>query len=95
MVLTSTPKAIKTSDVSKRTLRNRNQFLKNQLNITSGEPLNQAANFVRSFRGEEQEELLKKAELNVPSISAEQMVAIKVDTGIPWDKLKKIVALFA
>lgn len=91
MVLTSTPKAVKISDVSKRTLRNRNQFLKNQLKITSGpDPVDQAANFVKSFRGEEQEDLMKKADLIVPSISAEQMVAIKVDTGIPWEKLKKL-----
>ena len=65
--------------------------MKNKLKLTSGaDPIDQAASFVKSFRGEDQEDLLKKADLVVPSISAEQMVAIKVDTGIPWEKLKKL-----
>ena len=80
--------------MSARTLRSRNQFLKGQLELTTGgnidDQVKQTAKLVNSFELKEKEKIMERANLPSRYISAEEMVAIKIDTGIPWERLKKL-----
>jgi len=81
------------NNVSKRTERYRNQFLKNQLDLAAGSQdakIALTSKLVTSFNQNEKEIILKNADVTSPKITAEEMVAIKIDTGIPWEKLKKL-----
>ena len=49
--------------------------------------MRQAGALLKSFR-EEREQILKEAKITSVQISAEAMVALKADMGIPWEKLK-------
>ena len=94
LVLTSTPKPIKiSSDASKRTIYNRNKFLKSQLEITSGSQdsaILQTGELFKSFGTEERKVILEKVHIKPAEIFAYRLVAMKTDVGIPWEKLKTI-----
>lgn len=68
--------------------------MKGQLEQATGcskdSQITQTAKLVKSFEGEEKEAILKKAKIATPEITAEQMIAMKIDIGIPWEKLKKL-----
>ena len=82
------------TEVSKRTLRHRNNFLKGQIELTTGgstsSALKQTATLVKSFSEEDRETIVALADIPTPVISAKQMVAMKIDTSMPWDQLKKV-----
>ena len=77
---------------AKRTVARRNQFLKNQLEFSAGSSNNslelQTGKLLKSFGDEEQRKIVVEANISPVEIDAEQMVAMKVDLGIPWEKPK-------
>ena len=80
-------------NVSDRMQRKRNQYLRGQLEQSSGSrrsQVNQAANLVKNFNEEEKAFVSKKAKIGAPEITAAHMVALKIDVGIAWEKLKKL-----
>ena len=92
-IFTSTPKHIKESDkVSKRTLKNRQIVLTNTLNVTAGSSsaahVKQTGELIKSFDEINRQEILKLANISAAEITAEEMVALKADMGVPWTKLK-------
>ena len=50
----------------------------------------QAAHLIQSFGRGERGKILKLANILPSEVDAETMVAMKVDLGIPWEKLKNI-----
>ena len=93
LVLSSTPIAYKdSSKVSNKTLQGRSNFVKKELSICSGNDgtKNQAAHLIQSFGQGKRENILKLANILPFEVDAETMVAMKVDLGIPWEKLKNI-----
>lgn len=50
----------------------------------------QTSKLVKSFTEEDKEKILSQADVFPSVISAETMIAMKVDLGIPWEKLKKM-----
>ena len=79
------------SKVSNKTLQRLN-FVKKELLICSGNhgTKKQAAHLIQSFGRDERENLLKLANILPFEVDAETRVAMKVDLGIPWEKLKHI-----
>lgn len=75
-------------------MQNRNNFLKQQLCLTSGTSSNaivkQTAKLVKGFNFDEKQKIMKSANLPSASISAEALISMKVDLGIPWEKLNKM-----
>ena len=65
---------------------------KNELSICSRNDgtKKQAAHLIQSFGRGERENILKLANILPYEVDAETMVAMKVDLGIPWQKLKNI-----
>ena len=51
---------------------------------------NQAAHLIQSLGRGERGKILKLANILPSEVDAETMVAMKVDLGIPWEKLKNI-----
>ena len=92
LVLTSTPKAMKSSEeASKRTVQRRTSFLKRQLKLTSGDSsATQTCALLKSFHKEERQTILKEGNLSSNYISPQDMVTLKSTLGIPWEKLKTI-----
>ncbi|XP_057308721.1 uncharacterized protein LOC130647029 [Hydractinia symbiolongicarpus] len=91
--MTSTPTPTKESDIaSTKTIQNRTKFLKNQLIATSGKTKNviikQTGKVVKSFSSNDRQSILSNANNPQAEIDAESLVAMKVDMGIPWEKLK-------
>ena len=92
-VITSTPKAIKDSTkVSNKTLNNRKKLILDQMKTSSGEStgslIKQTAVIIKSFGKEERQLVLEKANISAKEITSEEMVALKADMGVPWEKLK-------
>ena len=50
----------------------------------------QTASIIKSFAQEERNAILKKANISAVEITPEEMVALKSDMGIPWEKLKTV-----
>ena len=94
MVLTSVPKAIKGANVSEKTCSNRNNFIKSQLQLATGggkqAMINQTSKLITSLTPDDKNKILKKAKIASTDISAEAMVAMKANLGIPWEKLIKL-----
>ena len=93
MYFTSTPKPIKGSEnVSSKTVSRRNKFLMGQLNNTSGNTekasVLQTSKLLKSFEEDHRKSILMKAGIVATDIAPEEMVAMKVDMGIPWEKVK-------
>ena len=89
--LTSTPKAKKdSSEASIRTLQRRNQNIKNHIENSCGKSslTSQVGSLLKGVKMEQRSEILKMANIKPMEINAEEMVAMKVDLGIPWEKLK-------
>ena len=48
----------------------------------------QTASLVKSFGENERQKILKKANISAVEITPEEMVALKANMGVPWEKLK-------
>ena len=93
LVLSSTPIAYKdSSKVSSKTLQRRSNFVKKELSVCSGNDgtKKQAAHLIQSFGRGERENILKLANILPSVVHAETVVAMKVELGVPWEKLKNI-----
>ena len=87
MYFTLTPKPIKGSEnVSSKSLSRRNKFLMGQLNNTCGNTekasVVQISKLLKSFEESHWKNILIKAGF------VADIVAMKVDMGIPWEKVK-------
>ena len=75
-----------------KTISRRNKYIKSQIEATSGsnkeDILIQTSKLVKSFDEEARVTILRNANISPVEIDAETMVAMKVDMGIPWEKLK-------
>lgn len=91
--MTSTPKAKKdSSEAAKRTVQLRNQQLKTHIQSSCGQsslPI-QTGNLLKSIKKDQRLEILTKANISPIDISPEEMVAMKVDLGVPWEKIKNM-----
>ena len=93
MYFTLTPKPVKGSEnVSSKTVSGRNKFLMRQLNNTCGNTekasLVQTSKLLNSFEEDHRKNILMKAGIVAAGITPEEIVAMKVDMGIPWEKIK-------
>ena len=90
MILTPTPTAVKPSSIaSQRTIQRRNGFLKQQLETTSGGVTDyQTGRLVKSLSKFDRQEVLKQSNIDGFYIDAEQLVAMKSDLGLSWEKMK-------
>ena len=93
LVLTPTPVAAKDSrDASKRTIQKRNSFIKGQIVLSSKSVEYQTGKLVRSFGTEERTDILKSGSIHA-HIEAEELVAMKANLGLPWEKMKSMARL--
>ena len=95
MYFTSTPKPIKRSEnASSKNAYRRNKFFMGQLNNTCGNTekasLVQTSKLLKSFEEDHRKNILMKDGIVVADIPPKEMVAMKVDMGIPWEKVKCI-----
>ena len=93
MYFTSTPKPIKGSEnVSSKTVSRRNKFLMGQLNNTCGNTekasVLQTSKLLKSFEEDHRKNILMKAGIVAADMAPEEMVAMRVDMGILWEKVK-------
>ena len=93
MFFTSTPKPIKRSEnASSKTVCRRNKSLMGQLNNACGNTekasVVQTSKLLKSFEEDHRKNILMKAGIVAADIAPEEMVAMKVDMGIPWEKVK-------
>ena len=84
---------MKTSDkATPRTISRRNNYLASQFASVSGDNDSalsvQTSKLLKSFDQTDRKDILVQAGLVAPEIDAGKMVAMKVDLGIPWEKLK-------
>ncbi|XP_065652979.1 uncharacterized protein LOC124812446 isoform X1 [Hydra vulgaris] len=77
-----------------KTKKCRNSLLKNQLQIIAGKYVDavgcQSSQLLKSFQPETRELILANSNINRVTIGAAEMVAIKADLSLPWEKLKTI-----
>ena len=95
MYFTSTPKPIKRSEnASPKTVCQRNKFFIGQLNnkCRNAEKASvvQTSRLLKSFEEDHRKNILMKADMVVADIAPKELVAMKVDMGIPWEKVKRI-----
>ena len=45
---------------------------------------------LKSYDDEEANKILKKANIGTVDLNAEEMIALKADMGIPWNKFKNM-----
>ena len=88
-----TPTAYKQSDdVTTKTLRKRTLQVKSALETASTSSkesmLLQTGLLVKSFDIQERKRILELAKIERSYINAENLVAMKADLGMPWDKMK-------
>ena len=90
MILTPTPTAKKeSSTVCERTIQRRNLFLKRQLDTASGgATAYQAGKLLKTFSRADRREILKDGKIDSSHIDAEQLVAMKSDLSLSWEKMK-------
>ena len=94
MYFTSTPKPTKRSEnASPKTVCQRNKFFIGQLNNKSRNAekasVVQTSRLLKSFEEDHRKNILMKAGIVVADI-AKELVAMKVDMGTPWEKVKRI-----
>ena len=62
------------------------------MKICSGESktslLEQTAPLIKVFSQEDRRDILRKAKISITETTPEEMVALKADMGMPWEKLK-------
>ena len=95
MFFTSTPKPIKRSEnASSKTECQRNKFFIGQLNNACRNAKKasvvQTSRLLKSFEEDHRKNILMKAGIVVADIAPKELVAMKVDMGTPWEKVKRI-----
>ena len=95
MYFTSTPKPIKGSEnVSSKTVSQRNKFLMRQFSNTCRNTEQasavQTSKLLKSFEEDHRKNILMKADILAAGITPEEIVFMKVDLGIPWEKAKSM-----
>ena len=95
MYFTSTPKPIKRSEnVLSKTVCQRNKFFIGQLNnaCRNAEKASvvQTSRLLKSFEEGHRKNILMKVGIVVADIAPKELVAMKVDMGTPWEKVKRI-----
>ena len=69
-----------------------NKFFMSQLNNTCGNTektsVVQTSKLLKSFEEDHRKNILMKAGIFVADITPKEMVAMKVDMGLPWEKVK-------
>jgi len=93
--LTSTPKASKEStNVCNKTINRRNKHLLSQIQVSSGSSTAatgvQTRKIIKSLDEDTRRDILNEANIESIEIGPAQMVAMKSDLGIPWEKLKSM-----
>ena len=92
MYLTPTPVANKSSTSAfKRTIQRRNVFIKDQLQSTSKDLVAQAGFFMKSLGLQERQLLINEAGIKPSHIEASEMVAMKSNLGLSWERMKTLV----
>ena len=91
-MFTTTPMKTKDSnEACAKTVFNRNKLLLGMVHTTSGKSNGavtiQTGKLVKSLGVEERQQILKTAGISM-ELGEEELVAMKVDMGIPWEKLK-------
>ena len=72
-------------------MSNRNKFIVNQMKLSGGDSLvHQTTALVKTFPVEKGEEIMEKLNLKASSMTAETVIAMKVDIGLSWSKLFKM-----
>ena len=92
-VVSITPVACKPSNqVCTKTLRKRTLDLKNNLEMVAGSSKEsttlQTGLLLKSFDVEERQSILEISKIEKSYISADNLVAMKADLGMPWEKMK-------
>ena len=81
-------------EAGKRTLQRRNKILKKQIETSSGNSEatfnRQAGMLMKTLSKDQRSQVLKSAKISPIEIGAEEMVAMKADLGILWEKLKNM-----
>ena len=87
------------SSVCGKTISRRNKVIHHQLTKIAGNSndavATQTGQLFRSFDEETRSDILKTGDIPSVNISSKHMVAMKVDLGIPWEKLKTIARYFS
>nr|XP_047126638.1 postreplication repair E3 ubiquitin-protein ligase RAD18-like [Hydra vulgaris] len=83
---------VESAHCSNKTLSKRQKHLMQQVNHTAGcsqeSKICQTSVMLKSYDKDEANEMLKKANIGTMDLNAREMVALKADMGIPWNKLK-------
>ncbi|XP_047130965.1 V(D)J recombination-activating protein 1-like [Hydra vulgaris] len=93
IVFTQTPKAyVNSAQAAESTLRLRNTNILKHFETVAGNScdssISQTSKLLLSFEPDQRQSILSNTKLNHTKISANVMVAMKTDMGIPWEKLK-------
>ncbi|XP_047136184.1 uncharacterized protein LOC124813329 isoform X3 [Hydra vulgaris] len=93
IVFTQTPKAyVNSAQAAESTLRLRNTNILKHFETVAGiscdSSISQTSKLLLSFEPDQRQSILSNTKLNHTKISANVMVAMKTDMGIPWEKLK-------
>ena len=91
-----TSKTFKTSaEISEKTIRRRQKQLHQSLIENDGPTkkakIQQVALMLNSFNKNDKIDILKKSNLSQVEIEPEDVVALKADCGLPWEKMKKMI----
>ena len=95
-VVSITPVAYKPStEVSKKTLRKRTLDLKTNIEMVAGSSsdsnastLLQVGMLLKGFDSEERQKILEVGQIEKSRITADNLVAMKADLSMPWEKMK-------
>nr|XP_047139201.1 BRCA1-associated RING domain protein 1-like [Hydra vulgaris]XP_047139202.1 BRCA1-associated RING domain protein 1-like [Hydra vulgaris] len=93
IVFTQTPKAyVNSAQAAESTLRLRNTNILKHFETVAGNScdssISQTSKLLLSFEPDQRQSILSNTKLNHTKISANVVVAMKTDMGIPWEKLK-------
>ncbi|XP_047140285.1 uncharacterized protein LOC105850260 isoform X1 [Hydra vulgaris] len=94
-----TTKSFKTStEISQKTIYRRQKQLHQSLIDNAGPTkkakIQQVALMLNSFNKNDKIDILKKSNLSQVEIGPEDIVSLKADCGLPWEKMKKMIRFF-
>ncbi|XP_047127237.1 uncharacterized protein LOC124808269 isoform X1 [Hydra vulgaris] len=94
-----TTKSFKTStEISQKTIYRRQKQLHQSLIDNAGPTkkakIQQVALMLNSFNKNNKIDILKKSNLSQVEIGPEDIVSLKADCGLPWEKMKKMIRFF-
>nr|XP_047146260.1 uncharacterized protein LOC124819103 [Hydra vulgaris] len=94
-----TPKICKTSNsINQKTIKRRqnqiHQSLVKNAGLAKKAKINQAALMLNSFNDNDKINILKQEKIPQVQIESEDIVSLKADCGLPWEKMKKMIRFF-